>query len=205
MLQRTFVEVCSAYSHDNALIESLWQQVYHAYSASDRHYHGIFHLEAMLSQLERVKKEIADWDIIIWALVYHDFVYNPLKSDNEEQSAAKAHESLRRLSVPADKAQKVQQIILATKGHSDAKNHDINLFLDADLSVLGSGNAEYERYKNAVRQEYHLVPDFIYNPGRRKVLRKFLEQPLIFKTAGFQHLEVQARSNLLGELSDLQK
>jgi predicted metal-dependent HD superfamily phosphohydrolase len=205
MLQRTFVEACSAYSRDNALIESLWQQVYQAYSAADRHYHGIFHLEAMLLHLERVKSHIADWDVVILALFYHDFVYHPLKSDNEEKSAVKAGESLRRLAFPEIKAQKVQEIILATKGHSDAKDIDINSFLDADLSILGSGNLNYDRYKKAVRQEYHLVPDFVYNPGRRKVIQKFLDQPSIFKTPAFSHLEMQARSNLLAELSELQK
>jgi predicted metal-dependent HD superfamily phosphohydrolase len=45
-----------------------------------------------------------------------------------------------------------------------------------------------------------MYPDFLYKPGRRKVLTHFLEMERIFKSDHFyQKYEEQARKNLLFE------
>jgi hypothetical protein len=48
------------------------------------------------------------------------------------------------------------------------------------------------------------IDDFLYNPGRKKVLKHFLDMKTIFKTAYFQEkYERQARINLASEMETL--
>ncbi|HET7178254.1 MAG TPA: hypothetical protein VFI14_00955 [Chryseosolibacter sp.] len=52
-----------------------------------------------------------------------------------------------------------------------------------------------------MRREYSMYPDFLYRPGRRKVLQYFLDMERIFKTEEFaSKFEKQARGNLEREL-----
>jgi predicted metal-dependent HD superfamily phosphohydrolase len=90
---------------------------------------------------------------------------------------------------------------LATKTHILAADSDTNFFTDADLSVLGSDWESYSAYFKNVRKEYAIYPDFIYNSGRKEVLKHFLGMNQIFKTDFFYaKFEAQARLNLEREL-----
>jgi len=76
-----------------------------------------------------------------------------------------------------------------------------NILLDLDLSILGKDPQYYLEYAAAVRKEYSIYPDFMYRRGRKKVLKKMLEQECIFKTDLFKEkYESQARKNLQSEL-----
>lgn len=94
--------------------------------------------------------------------------------------------------------------ILATKKHEWSSAADTNYFTDADLSILGSSASAYTTYCQQIRQEYSKFPDLLYRPGRRKVLKQFLEMSFIFKTEHFRNLhETQARFNIRVELASL--
>lgn len=203
MLKQTFFEVCSAYTGDNDLIELSWREIHDAYNSDCRHYHNFSHLESIHAKLQAVQEHCTDWHAMIMALFYHDVVYNSLRSDNEEKSAAFALKALSALGLPESVLAKVRRLILATKGHMDESDADTNIFLDADLSILGSDEKTYQRYSSAIRMEYGLVPDLVYKSGRRKVLKGFLKMPAIFKTPYFHRLEGQARKNLLAEVATL--
>jgi len=140
----------------------------------------------------------------VFALVYHDFIYSPTSKDNEEKSAREARKKLALLNVPPEKIRFVEELILATKNHVLNKSSDINLFTDADLSILGSAEDLYKIYSQQVREEYSIYPDILYKPGRKKVLQHFLEMTAIFKTDFFHDkLEAAARRNLENELREL--
>jgi predicted metal-dependent HD superfamily phosphohydrolase len=195
MLKDVFVQLCGL-SH--------WNDLAKAYSGKSRHYHNLDHLSNMLTQLEGCRTLITDWNAVMFALFYHDFVYNPIASDNEEKSAAEAEKVLATLNVPPRQTELVKELILATKSHQQSGNNDIDLFTDADLSILGSDSAEYETYTANVRKEYSIYPDLLYKPGRRKVLEHFLNMPYIFKTGYFRdRLEISARANISNELKKL--
>ena len=52
-----------------------------------------------------------------------------------------------------------------------------------------------------IRREYKIYPDFVYNPGRIKVLQHFLKRDNLYFTKQYQDLyEKQARQNILKEL-----
>jgi predicted metal-dependent HD superfamily phosphohydrolase len=107
---------------------------------------------------------------------------------------------------PQDRIEKVARWIAATKHALAAPTGDSDLdwLLDFDLSVLASEPDIYDAYARAVREEYAFYPDLIYNAGRAKVLRGFLDAPTIYRTQELRRTwEEHARKNLAGELSRL--
>jgi predicted metal-dependent HD superfamily phosphohydrolase len=166
-----------------------------------RHYHTLHHLDHMILQLQEVQTAIEHWDAVVLAVAYHDIIYNPLRSNNEERSGAVAVERLTAAGVDVDTVARTHRHIIASKTHMLSADQDTNCFIDADLSVLGASREVYKLYADHVRKEYRYYPDLLYKPGRKKVLQHFLDMPRIFKTEQFYHtFEQQARQNLLWEL-----
>ncbi|HEY3404573.1 MAG TPA: hypothetical protein VGK59_14385 [Ohtaekwangia sp.] len=205
MIHQAFIETTGSYSNDKALLNSLWSEIEKNYSSSFRHYHNLNHLNFLLAELSEVRDQLLDWDTVIFSIVYHDVVYRVLKSNNEEKSAEIASKRLNQLKYPRERIDICTQMILATKKHSSSNHSDINFFTDSDLAVLGQDWETYQKYAQGVRKEYSIYPDIIYNPGRKNVLRHFLEMKKIFKTPYFFHAyENQARVNLQQELLSLE-
>ncbi len=201
MLQQTFITLAKKYTNDDRLINTLWEEIEKNYSGKKRHYHTLTHLDNLVSQLGEIKTQISDWDTVLFSVFYHDVIYNASAKDNEEKSAVLAEKRLISISFPADKIKNCVAQILATKAHTQSNDNDINLFTDADLSILGQSRDAYIDYFKNVRKEYSIYPDFLYNPGRKKVMQHFLNMERIFKTDFFfNKFETAARKNLTYEL-----
>jgi predicted metal-dependent HD superfamily phosphohydrolase len=205
MLKDYFLQLLQGYTTDTQHANQLWAEIEEHYSEKKRSYHTLTHIEQLLQQLLNCKEQIADWDTVLFSLFYHDIIYNPLRQDNEEQSAELAVKRLNQLSYPLHKSAICYAQILATKGHQLNKDSDTNLFTDADLSILGSNETTYSQYATDIRKEYAAYPDIIYKKGRAKVLQHFLQMQRIYKTAYFyERFEKQARLNVTAELKQLQ-
>ncbi|MCU0469011.1 MAG: hypothetical protein MUF58_10435 [Arcicella sp.] len=201
MLKQTFIELLSRYTHDQDLITKFWTEIEQNYTQPKRYYHTLNHLEHLLQQLTEVKSLLKDWDVMLFSLYYHDVIYNALKSDNEQKSAELAEKRMNEIGVPPSMITDCKAQIMATKAHFWSENADTNFFTDADLSILGQSWEVYSQYFQHVRKEYSIYPDFMYNSGRKKVLKHFLAMEKIFKTAYFyDKFEQQARVNLEKEL-----
>ncbi|HMG92077.1 MAG TPA: hypothetical protein VK589_18600 [Chryseolinea sp.] len=201
MIRDEFFDAVNNYSStgDNTL--KLWKEIEEQYSHASRHYHNMLHLENLISELLPVRARFTNWNVVVFAVVYHDIVYKASKSNNEEKSAELAAKRLHGIVVPEEALARCREFILATKRHEQVDD-EIDLFTDADLSILGSSSADYRIYANQIRKEYSIYPDFLYNPGRKKVLLHFLEMQTIFKTSFFMDkYESSARRNLENELS----
>jgi predicted metal-dependent HD superfamily phosphohydrolase len=206
LLQITFENLCSAYTADKSRVTSLWAEVEKRYNAKGRYYHNLVHLENLLAQLSVVQAHIKDWNTLLFSLFYHDIIYEVLKSDNEEKSAALAVARMGELSLPESSAERCRHQILATKKHQNDSDSDTNYFTDADLSVLGQEWDIYWEYAQNVRKEYAIYPDLLYKPGRKKVLKHFLDKPRIYHTPHFfEKYEEQAKANLEAEWRILMK
>lgn len=204
MLKKTFISLVSHYTNDSDLSTVLWIEMVKNYDSKKRHYHNLSHLENLLSELKKVKPQIRNWNTILFSVFYHDIIYNPIKSDNEEKSALYASKTLYSLSVPEKMINSCLEQILATKSHKTSLDQDTNFFTDADLSILGKEWEVYKLYTENVRKEYAIFPDLIYKPGRRKVLQHFINMDQIYKTEYFfEQYEIQAKSNLKKELDML--
>ncbi|HKZ64928.1 MAG TPA: hypothetical protein VJ111_01165 [Chitinophagaceae bacterium] len=189
---------------NDSLINKLWAEIVFNYNESRRYYHNLAHLDNLNEQLLPVRQQIEDWQTVVLSVAYHDIIYNTLKHDNEEKSAAFAADRLTQLALPSTQIEKCRQQILSTKEHQVSDDTDTNYFTDADLSILGFDNNSYLKYAEQIRKEYQYYPDFLYQPGRRKVLIHFLKMEAIFKTKYFHDkYEEQARVNILNELRTL--
>ena len=182
---------------NNALKSKLWNEIETAYSSGVRYYHNLTHIQFMIDLAYKYQKKIDDFDTLLFSIFYHDIIYKATSKHNEEKSAQLAKKRLLELNFPKDKIQKCREQILATKHHESNGNNDINYLLDFDLAILGEDEETYRKYCDQIRKEYAIYPDWLYNPGRKKVIKHFLSMERIFKNDTFnQHRERQARLNL---------
>ncbi len=199
-LQQRFTDTCSRFTDKAALIDSLWSEIEEKYSEKGRHYHNLHHLEHLFIELDSVKEKVRNPTAVSFSVFYHDVIYDATSKSNEEKSAAFALSRLGKLCADADILRKVSDQILATKLHHPSGDRDTDYLLDADLSVLGKSTQTYTEYTRQIRKEYAIYPDFLYRPGRKKVLQHFLASEHIFKTEEFRRrYEVKARENLMAE------
>jgi predicted metal-dependent HD superfamily phosphohydrolase len=200
MLKRIFTELILGYSSEKELVEELWLELETEYSDQSRHYHTFDHLSHLVHELDLVRSKIKDWDSILFAVFYHDIVYNGVSSENEQKSSILAAHRLLQIGFPSDRISLCKNHILSTDGHSVSDNDDTNLFTDADLSILGQDWHTYLTYAKNIRKEFGNYPDAIYKQGRIHVLEHFLKMPAIFKTKYFfDKYESAARNNLSEE------
>lgn len=204
ILKDRFETLCLNFTEDKILIGKLWAEIEKKYSAKSRYYHNLQHLENMFGEIDDVKNQIKNFNNISFSIFYHDIIYDASSKLNEEKSADIAKERLEILGVNNDDIQRIYEQISATKSHKKSDNEDTNFLLDADLSVLGKSDEAYLEYAKQIRKEYSIYPDFLYKPGRKKVLEHFLELESIFKTEYFRgKYEIQARENIEFELKNL--
>jgi predicted metal-dependent HD superfamily phosphohydrolase len=177
--------------------EKSFRRIVEAYSEPHRSYHTCDHVEACLSEFDRIRDVCESPDQVECALWLHDVVYDPRASDNEEKSARWAMEFLAESGCPENGVNRVRQLILITKHEEPPMSIDARLMVDIDLAVLGQPSPVFDVYEKNIRAEYSWVPEEAYRTGRSKVLRGFLERPAIFYMQRFEEsYGVQARRNL---------
>jgi len=132
----------------------------------------------------------------------HDVVYDSQAKNNEAKSADYARILLANLSVPSATIANTARLILNTQHHQAAAiDIDSQILLDADLAILGAPPDQYQRYVQAIRQEYAWVAEIDYRRGRQQVLERFLQRPKIYYTSNMRTtVEPLARNNLSREL-----
>ena len=170
-----------------------------------RHYHTLAHLTAVLDHVDVLEKYAADPDVVRLAAWFHDAVYFPDRSENEERSARLAERALPEAGVSEAKTAEVARLVRLTVGHDPADDdRDGQVLCDADLAILTSPPSAYAAYAAAVREEYHFVPSEAFRTGRAAILRQLLDLPSLFRTPhGRTEWEATARYNLTSELEML--
>jgi predicted metal-dependent HD superfamily phosphohydrolase len=204
MIRETFIELIRKYSNNHEISQEFWLEIEEHYTEKHRAYHTLAHLQSLLNELSPVRSQIRDHDAVQFALFYHDIIYKASSSDNESQSAKLAVKRMKVINIPEHMIMKCAELIIATKKHEEHSDKDINLFTDADLSILGQPWNAYEEYIKQIRKEFSIFPDLLYKPGRKRSLTHFLDMPRIYKTEWFfNKYEYQARSNIRKEVSML--
>jgi predicted metal-dependent HD superfamily phosphohydrolase len=175
-----------------------------AYSEKHRHYHTGEHIDYCLRELDRapgLANEPAEVELALW---FHDAIYDPYSSDNEERSAAWACSVLTRHGSDAARVERVRAHILATRHAVPATTCDSQLVVDVDLSILGADETTYAAFERNVRKEYRWVPAILFRRKRAEILASFLARPKIYGTEMFHELyEQRARQNLTDAIGDL--
>ncbi|MBL7817520.1 MAG: hypothetical protein JNL70_21115 [Saprospiraceae bacterium] len=203
-LRIIFYKKLSKYTDKTSFINDTFDELIRHYTSDNRQYHGLPHIIKLLRLLEEYKFHVTDEDAVFFAIWFHDAIYSTWRDDNEEKSAFWAQSVFKETTMPQDKIQKIVSYIIATKTHESNNDPDLNIFLDFDLSILGSDDTIYDVYTRQIRDEFSLMPTFLYKRGRRKVLKSLLDRPNIFKTTVFQNsIEAKSRDNIQRELKNL--
>src|ERR1051325_7474877 len=74
------------------------------------HYHTLSHLTAVLDHIDVLEKYADDPDVVRLAAWFHDAVYLPERSENEERSARIAERALPEAGVPEEKTAEVARL-----------------------------------------------------------------------------------------------
>ena len=178
-----------------------------------RRYHGVRHVTWVVRHVLELTTSapVTDLDAVVVAAFYHDAVYDPRASDNEEQSARLAERMLGELGWDAARRRRVGDLVRATAAHrvpanpdTAAPDIDVAVLLDADLAVLGSDPAAYQAYASGVRVEYAHVDDAAWREGRGQVLRDLLSREPLYATAPARaRWAARAAANMTAELASL--
>jgi len=182
------------------------ERVLGRYRQAHRRYHTVAHLGWVLRHVEQLSEEVAVDDLgsVVAAAFFHDAVYDPTSTSNEDDSAALAVRELVALGWEASRADTVAAMIRGTAAHRDPPDRDTAVLFDADLAVLGADPAGYGDYVRGVRAEHGHVDDAGWRAGRAAVLRSFLDRPAIYATEpGRARWESTARANITAELAGL--
>ena len=182
-----------------------YQELIKLYNSKNRFYHNLNHIEALLKLSKEYSHLLNSPHTIDFTIWYHDTIYDGSKNNNEEKSAQLARKHLNQLGLESDLIEDCYNLIIATKTHKlsdDLDSFDAQFLLDIDLSILAVERKKYIEYTNQIRKEYKMYPDSLYNKGRKKVLKHFLEMDRIYKTELSQNLwEHKAKENLSYEIS----
>ena len=175
----------------------LLNQLVAAHSERHRHYHTLQHLRECLAHFDAAAGLALRPPEVEVALWFHDAVYDPQRTDNEERSADWAARSIAAAGCPGGVAERVAALVRATQAHAASGDADTQLLLDIDLAILGASDERFAEYERQVRAEYAHVPQDQFAAGRARVLSGFLARPRIYQTRPFHDaLEQRARANL---------
>jgi predicted metal-dependent HD superfamily phosphohydrolase len=204
-MQLSWVRLLDRYNVSPKDAYPIFDRLVEAYQESHRHYHNLMHIAEMLRIVPRLADQAKDLSSIQLAVWFHDAIYDPKAKDNEERSAALAHDSLLLFGIPKEIVTNIEEMILATKSHSST-DPDTLILLDADLAILGAEEKRYDEYARAIRREYDWVEDSLYREGRTKVLQSFLNRERIYQTQRMHEMGDQtARQNMNRELAILRE
>ncbi|MEK7953062.1 HD domain-containing protein [Luteolibacter soli] len=191
-----FIRWCRKGGASESEAEELWSALSALYQEPHRHYHNLTHIAASLAELDATEEGASALEGAIW---FHDVIYDPTRSDNEEASIVWFDEATAEW-LASEERSPIFRLISATDFRLPrSDNEGEALMADIDLAILSADWVVYDAYRRAVRREYAHVPDEAFRAGRAKVMASFLEKP-IYRTPHFIPREEKARENISREL-----
>ena len=147
---------------------SMWNE-------SHRHYHNLNHLNDLIEQINENKSKYSEkeYEKLMLTALFHDCVYYPTSSTNEEDSAKFLIECA------VDKSNsdilEVKQMVLDTKTHKSTTplSESFNKF---DMSIVERDFSELLEWENGIHEEFSVYPKEEYKEGRVKFLESLLDK-----------------------------
>lgn len=152
---------------DINILLSMWNE-------SHRHYHNLNHLNDLIDQINENKSKYSnkEYEKLILTALFHDCVYDPISSTNEEDSANFLMEC------SLDKSNSdildVKQMILDTKTHNSTTNLSEH-FNKFDMSIVERDFDQLLEWENGISEEFSVFPKEQYKEGRIKFLESVMD------------------------------
>ena len=172
-----------------AVPQGVFEALAERYSEPHRAFHTLQHVAECLGHLKSVRHAPPAAALALW---FHDAIYDPTRSDNEERSAAWARTVLG----PSPLAGQVEKMILATKHGAPVIDVFERLVADIDLAVLAAPEPRFSEHEAQLRREAFRLDEAAYRAARFTLLRSYGDRVYIFGSPEFRNLEIRARKNL---------
>jgi predicted metal-dependent HD superfamily phosphohydrolase len=175
----------------------IWDDLQKAYQQPHRKYHTFQHINESLQLFDHYH-HLAEQPLAVeFALWFHDTVYQPQESDNEQQSAIWATNILKQGQVSTILTQQIYDLIMATAHQQPAKTNDEKLLVDIDLAILAASPTRFAEYQQQIRAEYAWVAEAVYQQKRGEILTRLYNDGNIYHHPEIKAaLETAARINL---------
>ena len=187
-----------------AALRDIYDDLIARYSEPHRKYHTLRHLDECLATFadhRALAEHPAEVEVALW---FHDAIYDTRSNRNEAESAALAVAVVRGAGMSTECAQRIEDLVMATRHDAIPSGADARILVDVDLSILAADPERFDEYERQVRAEYAWVPGYLFRKERRKILHGFLARPAIFSTLELRaRHEAQARANLKRSLEAL--
>jgi pantetheine-phosphate adenylyltransferase len=144
--------------------------VINLYEEPHRFYHTLTHIEDVMKHLHGA--DLLKHDELFLAAVFHDIIYNPQSSTNEEESAEYFLQSAKTSVLTNDQKEHIKQLILDTKTHKPTVPFSEE-FIKADLSIFDTSFDKLIQYEKQIFKEFQFVDYKIYKEKRVEVLQHF--------------------------------
>jgi predicted metal-dependent HD superfamily phosphohydrolase len=137
-----------------------------------RKYHTLSHLDDLVEQIKRCdllpEKER---HILFLAALFHDIVYDPTRTDNEEASV----QLLLQNSTPSDELQLIAQIIRDTAHHTPTEPLS-KVFSEMDMAIVTRPFDDLVKWEHGIWFEYAHYSRVAYTWGRVRFLRNLIKR-----------------------------
>ena len=173
------------------------------YGEPMRRYHTFDHIQHCLQEFDAIVEQLEHADAVEMALWFHDAIYVPGASDNEQRSA----QLFRSCAVGGDPGfcQRVDELIMVTTHRVPPRSHDERFIVDIDLSSFGQSWAEFLYDGEDLRAESADLDDAGYYQSQLRFLNSLYQRPNLFQTTFFQaRYEQAARTNIERLIARLQ-
>lgn len=211
-LKNYLVKNLSSEIFDKLDKKNLVGEICKAYSEKFRKYHNLEHIIHSLTVLDKFLTtntlEKFEKDLIILAILFHDFIYKAKKEKSDETLSAEfAYEFCQ--NILNEEMNKRLHLLIECTNHMLSENkHDVlkNLLLSIDLSILAEDKKIYQKYAKNIRKEYVEYDDKAYLEGRKLVLNKLIQKAqdeTLFEHSKFKKSNQKALKNMQKELSTL--
>ena len=147
---------------------SMWNE-------SHRSYHTQNHLLDLIEQINENKFNFdsnKDYEKMILCALFHDCIYDPMRSDNEERSADFFINCCQEKNDPD--ILEIKQMILDTKTHESTTPLS-EKFNKMDMNIVERDFNQLLEWENGIRNEYKVYGD-IYKTGRLAFLESLLDK-----------------------------
>lgn len=147
---------------------SMWNE-------SHRSYHTLDHLNDLIDQINENKSNFSqkEYEKLLITSLFHDCVYDPMKTDNEEKSA----EFFMECAVEKDNKDilEIKQMILDTKTH-ESNTMLSESFNNYDMNIVERDFEQLLAWENGIYEEYKGFGDEMYKEGRLKFLESLMNK-----------------------------
>lgn len=220
-LKTRWMDFCRRLGIREKVAEKSFYELVTRYSTPRRHYHTLEgHVWTCIRELDDVFETLSNL-FAQAALWVHDACYDPQAHDNEAQSIIWMRNLFENMRISESFTDKTALIVEATthaapphemlfgthgekRAYDDLLDINAGIAMDADLSILGKSEQEFDTYEMKIREEYAFVPEPLFRKKRAEILEKILTREFIYNHSIFRKkYESRARENLAKSIKNL--